>query len=46
MDADQFTAFMDTFQNEIAALVPEKNNFKISVKIPTFKGTLKNNVMT
>jgi hypothetical protein len=48
MDADQFTAFMDTFQAGMAALVPagHNNNPKISVKIPTFKGAPRDNVMT
>src|SRR5271154_1567647 len=49
MDAGQFDAFMAAFQNGMAALVtppPANNNPKISVRIPTFKGAPKDNVMT
>src|SRR5271154_4565963 len=51
MDADQFDAFMAAFQDGMAALVTpppanNNNNPKISVRIPTFKGAPKDNVMT
>src|SRR5271170_1291359 len=49
MDVEQFAAFMITFQYGITALVPAQNNNnnpKISVRISTFKGAPKDNVMT
>ena len=51
MDAGQFNAFMTAFQDGMAVLVTpppanNNNNPKISVRIPTFKGALKDNVMT
>ena len=51
MDAGQFNAFMTAFQDGMAALVTpppanNNNNLKISIKIPTFKGAPKDNVMT
>jgi hypothetical protein len=49
MNNKQFAAFMTAFQQGMTALIPAPNNntnSKISVKIPTFKGAPKNNVMT
>ena len=51
MDAQQFNAFMVAFQNGMAAMVPaapavHTPSPKISVKIPTFKGAPKENIMT
>src|SRR5277367_3078805 len=49
MDAEQFATFIIAFQHGMTALVPAQNNNtnpKISIKIPTFKGAPKDNVMT
>jgi hypothetical protein len=48
MDAGQFDAFMAAFQNGMTALVPavHQPSPKISIRIPTFKDTPKDNIMT
>jgi len=50
MDAQQFNTFMAAFQTGMTALIPapaaHNPTPKIAVKIPTFKGAPKENVMT
>ena len=50
MNADQFNAFMQTFRNGMAALIPEAPAAhapvpKIAVKIPTFREAPKENII-